>query len=186
MNNKGFTMIELLATIILLGLLMGIATYSIINTINKSKEKSEKIFVEKIGTAIESYLTTEGRTLNIKEGTETISFEKCRNQDEDCNSATLTELKTIYLKEITNNNYSTKIIEEKDLTNPKNNLNCVLNGKNPTIRIFKDSDRIYYYYLDLTNNSCEIDNANIIKSNLTKKTCEALSGTYENETCILG
>ena len=39
MNRKGFTLVELIATSVLLSLMMGIGAYSITNVIKSSKEK---------------------------------------------------------------------------------------------------------------------------------------------------
>lgn len=70
-NNKGFTLVELIATIVVLSLVMSIGTYSIITIINKSNEKDYQLFIE-----------------NIKDGAESY-YNECRymNQDMDiCNS----------------------------------------------------------------------------------------------------
>ena len=47
MNNKGFTLVELLATIVILGVVMGIATYGVLSAINNSKLKSENCSLKK-------------------------------------------------------------------------------------------------------------------------------------------
>ena len=60
MNNKGFTLIELLATVVLLSLVMGIGAYCVSNTITNSKKRTEKIFVDKLDSAIEEYIDLKG------------------------------------------------------------------------------------------------------------------------------
>ena len=40
MNKKGFTLVELLSVIVLLGLIMGIASYGVIRAGNKAKERT--------------------------------------------------------------------------------------------------------------------------------------------------
>ena len=194
MNNKGFTLVELLATIVILGIVMGIASYGVISAINNSKIKSEKLFVDKIGTAIEGYLSIEGNRL-VEIPDTTTEFQKCRSDQEDnsanCRTSELKELSTIHLKDITeiNNNsrFKIKTINESDLVNPKNKKNCVIGDNNPEIRVFKDSEYKYYYYLDLTENtSCEISYENAVISNLIKNACNALKeGAYTEGMCDL-
>ena len=57
MNNKsGFTLVELLATIIILGIIISIIGYVAINAINKSKEKSYKVTINEIEKDANNYL----------------------------------------------------------------------------------------------------------------------------------
>ncbi len=56
MKNKAFTLIELLAVIIVLGILLGILVPSVIKTIGESKQKAYNTTVESIKTAAESYI----------------------------------------------------------------------------------------------------------------------------------
>lgn len=55
LNNKGFTLVELLATIAILALVMGIATFSITVILNKSKEKNYQLLITSIKDAAETY-----------------------------------------------------------------------------------------------------------------------------------
>lgn len=179
MNNKGFTLVELLATIVIIGLIMGIATTSVISTINNSKKKSEKVFVDKLATAIESYISVNGSKSSKIAGTE-VTFQKCRkvNDDDTCveeNATTVEayELESFNLKDITTGDTAT--ISEDKIVNPATKEKC-LNGIPPTVRLFKDADYVYYYYVDLSgsNTSCHISNENSIITNIPKKLCIAL------------
>lgn len=51
LNRKGFTLVEVLAAIVIIALLGGIAIPNILSTINTSKNKSEEILIENIKTA---------------------------------------------------------------------------------------------------------------------------------------
>lgn len=51
LNNKGFTLIEVLATVVLIAVLGLIAVPNVLNTMNKSKESSYKIMVGDIKVA---------------------------------------------------------------------------------------------------------------------------------------
>ena len=42
-KENGFTLIEILATIVILGLIFGVVGYYVTNSINSSKEKSEAL-----------------------------------------------------------------------------------------------------------------------------------------------
>lgn len=55
MNNKGFTLIELIATIVLLSLVVGISSYAISGIIKKSREKNYDVLIENIRNAGEVY-----------------------------------------------------------------------------------------------------------------------------------
>ncbi len=181
MNNKGFTLVELLATIIILGIIMGIATTGVIKTINNSKLKAERIFIERLGDSIKGYLATEGRKLSPMEDTETIEFNKCKEGEDNCFESTLTELESIHLQDLTTSDYKT--LNAKDLVNPKNKKNCVENGANPLIRVFKDSEYVYYYYLDLNDEltSCEVSSENAVISNIPKNACNRLKDDSYND-----
>ena len=54
-NNRGFTLVELLATLVVLSIIVSITGYTIITTINKSKEENYNVLVKNIVSAAESY-----------------------------------------------------------------------------------------------------------------------------------
>lgn len=54
-NNKGFTLVELIATIVILSIIMGIGTYSITKIIKDSKEKDYELLIKEIVDATEIY-----------------------------------------------------------------------------------------------------------------------------------
>ena len=54
-NNKGFTLVELIATLVILSLVMGIGAVSVTKIINNSKEKDYKLLLENIKNAAEEY-----------------------------------------------------------------------------------------------------------------------------------
>lgn len=54
-NNKGFTLVELIATILLLAILVGIGTYSILSIIKKSKLENYNLMITNIRSAAQSY-----------------------------------------------------------------------------------------------------------------------------------
>lgn len=54
-DKRGFTLVELLATIVILSLLIGIGAYSITAIIKSSKEETMKLLIKDIKDGIESY-----------------------------------------------------------------------------------------------------------------------------------
>ncbi len=51
LNNKGFTLVEVLAIVVILGIIGGIAITSVLSSINKSKDASYKLMINNIVTA---------------------------------------------------------------------------------------------------------------------------------------
>ena len=54
-NNKGFTLIEALAVIVVLGLVLAIGGYSVANYLNKTRENSLIVFKENIKSGMINY-----------------------------------------------------------------------------------------------------------------------------------
>lgn len=55
MNNKGFTLVELLGTIMILSIIIGISSYSIVTVLNETKKKNYELLIEDIKKASETY-----------------------------------------------------------------------------------------------------------------------------------
>lgn len=176
MNRKGFTLIELLATIAILTVIGGIATYGVINTINTSKLKSEKIFVDKLSNLIDDYLDLYPPT--IQNGT-SYDFDKCI--DDACfdkyiatvNKRLKKDNNIITIKDLVDKG----IVTYQDLVNPKNKLECFDNTYNPEIVVYKDTDYVYHYYVDLssTNTKCDITYENALIDNMPKNLIKVLN-----------
>ena len=155
MNRKGFTLIELLAVILILGVVGGIAIYSGISTINKSKLKSEKIFIDKLSNFIDDYLDLNPPKIKEKD---TYTFTKC--EDAYCQNSYTAVAQKMLKKDGTPITIADlvqeKIVTYEDLFNPKNHKQCFSTTNNPEIIVYKDSDYVSYYYVDLKNNTCEL------------------------------
>ena len=193
MNNKGFTLVEMLAVVVILGIILGIATTSVLSAIETSKEESEKVFVDKIETAVESYINLKGMGMVRKSGGSIYSFDKCKKfkddkaDSEECaEDATIGssafELEGFDLEEITKdsvdeygNVVGTKFVDEEAMVNPRNKEKCLKNSGNPVVRVFKDEDMVYYYYVDLSSLDCDIAPENQIITNIPEKLCTSIN-----------
>ena len=54
LNNKGFTLVEVLAVIVIISIILGIAVPNVMTSVDTSKNSSEKILIENIKTAAQS------------------------------------------------------------------------------------------------------------------------------------
>ena len=55
MNNKGFTLVELIITIVLLSVVLSIGAYSIISIVKDSKKSNYETVIKSIKSAVETY-----------------------------------------------------------------------------------------------------------------------------------
>ena len=55
MNNKGFTLIELIVTIVLLAVMLSIGAFSVISLVNNSKQRNYGTLIKSIKAGVESY-----------------------------------------------------------------------------------------------------------------------------------
>lgn len=56
MKNKGFTLIELMAIIVILGVIVLVSVPSLVKTINRNQDKKYETFLEDIKIATETYI----------------------------------------------------------------------------------------------------------------------------------
>lgn len=166
MNNKGFTLIELLATIVILSLVMGISVYGVMGTINNSKARGEKLFVENLGKSIGSYIELHGSVFK-QTGGEGAKFSKKNNIGNSTYEVSLYQLKNkngngIFVMDLVNDG----VVDEAKLVNPKNKKRCFNSSHNPEVKIYRDTDYVYYYSVSLEKNQCDLSSDNLIISTL--------------------
>ena len=186
MDNKGFTLIELLATVVVLGLVMGITAHSVLGVIEKSKDKSEKIFVDKLENSIDAYIS-DARTKNelkIDSSSSAIEYQKCKlyNDDGTCINdgsydITAYTMESFPLSKISDSH----LIQNKDIINPKNKKKCELNKVD--VDLYRDSDMVSYYYADLSNLGCDVSEKYKIITNIPAELCKALPKNGNSLEC---
>ena len=117
-NNKGFTLIELIATIAIISLVFGIASYYAIKTINSSKEKETQISLAGIKKSANLY---------VQEYSETITWKT--NQNESTQFSTT----CISLNDLVNTGYL-----KRDQVEKIENADYIILTKNSNNTIIKE------------------------------------------------
>ena len=131
MNRKGFTMIELLAVIVVLGIVLVITFPNMTDVFKSSKLKSEEAFVERISQSIDSYVTLNSSYIDFFEYRTAQKYYGGSDHSVNVYKGTIT-MNTII---------SSNIITGKDYKNPGNeNVECNVNAE---IEVYRDSDYVY-------------------------------------------
>ena len=155
MNRKGFTLVELIATIVVLGLIMSVVLIGVNGGFGRAKDKSEDVFVGTIKDAMDIYLDS---TIDVKEDLK--DFTKCDGTiDKTYGSVNVYEA-TITFDEVINSQYYP--ITQADLVNPVNETKCAL-GKDIIVNIYRDADYVYYYSIDKDEFNCLLNDENKVK-----------------------
>ena len=164
-NKKGFTLIELIAVIVVLGIIVGIALIFTRGSSDKSKEHAEEIFTNTLGDAVNIYLDSERFNLSTG-GVSWISLCNVSIDGSERSFSKLSENKSF--DDIIRSSYSP--ISEDSLINPVNKEQCDVNGNN--ISLYKDDlmNQYYYFTLDCLEYSNEV--TNLPKEFLTSDICD--------------
>ena len=149
MNKKGFTLVELLATFAVLGIVITITIVSMGDIFKNTKAKTEDAFVDTIEDAIEMYLSSDAKNLNFSN----VCTKKLNKSFGDRNVYS----KTITFNNIINSSY--KPIKEDEFINPADE-NAICN-KNAVITIYRDEDYVYYYSVNKSSFTC-LKNSGVI------------------------
>lgn len=153
MNNKGFTLMELLATIVVLGLVTTFTIVTMVNLFDEGKDKAEEAFAKQIEGYIEDYIALYSKNISFISEQQT-AF-KCHPDESDPDRDTC---ESVAVQKSEDNDFQNiiDIIVGKDLKNPKTEQVCSGTGSNLTI--YKDEDFVYCFRLkDLDCLSNEIN-----------------------------
>ncbi len=173
MNKKGFTLVELLATIVILSLVMGISIVGILTSLENAKKKTEEEFLNQISVSVDNYIamcfgglyssSDNCKTIiNFSENVNKYIDRECEshNLTFDCASLNIDIITTKNKRDGTVNVYGSgemndfdgilgeNIITQDDLMNPVNNKSCK-NGS--IISFYIDEDHVNYYEISLPN-----------------------------------
>lgn len=161
LDKKGFTLVELLAVVSIIGVLLAIIIPVSINAYESSKTKTEAIFIERINKLIDDYIALSASDFNLNKSTYNIVRK--------CNLSTDTECEEVKAYRVSdnitfNNIVETGLIDENDFINPKNGQKCNLNS---AIEIFQDEDKVNYFRYDLACISDANRNGDYVYDNVT-------------------
>jgi len=143
MNKKGFTLVELIATIALLGIVMGIAIYAASGGFSEAKNKTEDVFIKTLQDALNIYTDSDAKRLSFATSS-TCSIEKrFGNVNVYKNSTAIT------FNNVINSDYAP--LSEAEMVNPANETKCNLNAP---VSIYRDDDYVYYYRVNKSDLGC--------------------------------
>ena len=142
LDNKGFTLIEVIAVVAILGIIVAIVLPSVFGYFDTSKEKSEEIFVKETERVIENYVALNGRNISY-ETTNPIVFKKCDPLLGDSSCVNVNAYRNETTNKITFNDLiSEGLIQDGDIINPKTNMECSLDTE---IVVYRDDDYVYCF-----------------------------------------
>ena len=148
LNNKGFTLIEVISVVLIIALLAGFVIPSVFGYFDTSKEKSEEIFIEEMERIIENYVALEGRKLHY-ESTSAKTVSKCDPLvgDSSCVDVKVYRNDSTFKKITFNDLISEGLIQDGKIVNPNNNdKECDLDTE---ITVYRDEDYVYCFMTTL-------------------------------------
>lgn len=145
MDNKGFTLVELLAVLVLLSIVLGITLSVFGVNLADTKKKTEEVFVDTIKDSLDMYLTSrEARGLNFNT--------ECSNKLHKTHGDVIVYKVNINFKAVIDSEY--KPITQKDLVNPADKDDICAKASDIEITIYRDSDYVYYYSVNKSEFGC--------------------------------
>lgn len=135
MNNKGFTLVELLATLVILSIVIGITIGFFSDGFGNTKEKTEEVFVETLKDALNIYLDSDAKSLDF-------SVECSSLLNKSHGSVRVYKVGTTF-EDVINSKY--RPINLGDLVNPANEEVECANPSEIVVNIYRDEDFVYYY-----------------------------------------
>ena len=176
MNNKGFTLVELLATLVLLALIAGLAIGAFTFNFGRAKENTEEVFVDSLKDAVDMYLSSEFGSLKT-------AYE-CSNTMEKKYNPAIKVFKynkggtVITFKDVIDSAY--KPLAMSEFVNPANeDVTCNVNA---VIDVYRDEDYVYYYSIDKNSLVC-LKNIGDIDGNGTIDYSNVITNLPEGYSC---
>lgn len=141
MNRKGFTLIEVLAVIVIMGILLVMVVPNVLSVYRDSRLKSEEIFLGRLSQTIDSYVKLKSNEIEFKDS---ISATK------DSNTVTVYHGE-ISIQDILNSN----LLTTSNFINAGNkNATC---NTDAVISVYRDTDYVYCYKIKSSELGCLIN-----------------------------
>ena len=171
MNRKGFTVIELIGTLLVLGIVASITIVGVSGIFDNAKEKTEEVFVGTIKDALDMYLASNAK--EIKDWIE------CENT---LDKSYKTKVKVYRTSVNMGKVIATGVLTEDDFYNPATDSKCPAEGSfdklgDISVLVYKDEDHVYYYSVNKVDFGCLNDEDGVI-SNLPKVLDESGKEVY--------
>lgn len=145
LDNNGFTLVEVLAVIVIISIILGIAVPNVMTSIEASKDSSEKILIENIKTAAQSLYEEVDNGIILKDtDNNEIKIQPCQDyfinsvgeecnieqsNDTDCKKVKKCKIENIKLQTLVDNGFL-KVSNVKDNDNDNDNEdNKLINSK---------------------------------------------------------
>ena len=144
-KKNGFTIVELLAVLVLLGIIMWIVLVTVNGGFGNAKNKTEDIFIKTIEDALNIYLnSSEAKSLGYNDVV--CSIDKTHKLGVKVYRA------NVSFNDVINSEYHP--IAASDLINPANDGAKCTNLTGKIINIYRDEDYIYYYKIEKSDLNC--------------------------------
>ena len=168
MNRKGFTLIEVLAVIVILGMLLVFVAPNLLVAYENSKLKSEEIFARRISQISDTYIKLNSDMIEFN------SYGTGQKSHDYTTGDTVEEVRysvdiykgVISVEDLINRN----LIALNDYVNAGNkDVTCNARAE---IEVYRDSDFVYCHKIKKTSFGC-----------LTDKYKSSITGDYVIDTC---
>lgn len=144
-KKNGFTVIELLAVLVLLGIIMGIVLVTVNGGFGNAKNKTEDIFIKTIEDALNIYIDSDAKGLTFDTEPAYCVDKTHKNGVKIYKSESI-----ITFNDVINSDY--KPLTKSDFVNPANkDTEC---NTNASIEIYRDEDYVYYYRVEKSALNC--------------------------------
>ena len=146
MDRRGFTLVELLATLVILGIIMGIVVITVLGGFDNTKEKTEEAFISTLEDALDIYLDSDAKNLSYSDLVCTI------NKTHKLGVKIYKTTSSVTFLDVINSEYHP--ITQSDLVNPANKEKKCKDASEININIYIDEDYVYYYSVNKKDFGC--------------------------------
>lgn len=159
LNNKGFTLLEILMTVVILGVVLAITIPFGTRYMEDARIRSEQIFIDKVNKLIDDYIALNATDF-VVDKSKSFEFNKCKltiqkNDSDNSADCAIYHASPVTIK-IGEDNVTKipfkvlideNLIDDGDFVNPYNKETCKtsVDDKNNYIEIFQDDDKVNYF-----------------------------------------